>query len=248
MEVSSFEFEVTPRKTPKIKNMNSNIRYRDAVLIVIILISSINMLQAQDGEFKYGTRIGLGESQLNFTNISGESNKLALSIGITSAYQFNKILGVSADFLFTSKGGKRDGIETTSNSLGFNQEYEFEDKYRLFYAELPLALTLRVPLKDNFYLRGFAGPSINFKLFATESRLYEDESFNEKNGYSNRSIEALETVDYSYFYGIGVEIIGSDERSYLLDFRLSEPLGSAGEIGNVQVENSYFLISAGCLF
>ncbi|MFT6947326.1 MAG: hypothetical protein ACJARP_001750 [Vicingaceae bacterium] len=228
--------------------MNSNISCRNVILIVITVVSSFRMAQAQEGEFKYGTRIGLGESQLNFSDISGESNKLALSIGIASTYQFNDIIGVSADFLFTSKGGKRDGVETTSSALGFNQEYEYTDKYRLFYAELPLALTLRVPLKENFYLRGFGGPSINFKVLGTEDRLFEDDNFNDRDGYSNRNLEDLETVDYSYFYGLGVEVVGNDDRSYLLDFRLNQALGTAGEINNTEVENSYFLISASCLF
>ena len=97
-------------------------------------------------------------------------------------------------------------------------------------------------------MRGFGGPSINFKVLGTEERLFEDDNFNDRNGYSNRSLEDLETVDYSYFYSLGVKIIGNDDRSYLLDFRLNQALGAAVEINNTEVENSYFLISAGCLF
>ena len=228
--------------------MKSIFNRRVLVPVLITMAISICNVHAQEGEFKYGTRIGLGESQLKFSGISGVSNKLALSIGIASGYQFNDIIGVSADFLFTSKGGKREGIHTTTGTLGMKQEYVYDDKYRLFYAELPLALTLRVPLKENFYLRGFAGPSINFKILGTESRAYENENFDEKNGYFNRDLEDLETIDYAYFYGLGVEIIASDDRSYFLDFRLNEPISTAGQINNIEVENKYFLISASCMF
>lgn len=226
--------------------MKTNLRLIISLAIVSFL--QVEMTQAQESGFHYGGRFGIGESSMTINGKSGMSSKLSFSGGVATCYQFNSIVGITADFLFTSKGAKAKGSVTQNDLFGNPRSYAYSEQFNLFYAELPVAAKLSIPLRDDFFIKGFAGPSMNFKLLGMETREYDDESFNANNGYYGRELKNLETIEYSIVYGAGIDVVSKDNRIFFLDFRLSNALGHAGTINYQSVRNNYFMISAGYLF
>lgn len=226
------------------KNVTRNI---SALVLFTALLLIPGFIKAQSTGFHYGARFGLGESKVNLENTSATNGKLALSLGAATTYRFNDYLGLNADFLFTSKGGTMNGAVTES-VLGVQRTYTYEDRFNLFYAELPVTGQLRLPLSDDFALKAFVGPSVNFKLLALQSRQYDDDDYDRNNGYSDREMDRVETMEYTLVYGAGIEVQGQDSRTFFIDFRRNDALDGIGFINNQRALSKYFLISAGYLF
>lgn len=203
--------------------------------------------EAQEKGFHYGARFGIGESNLNIEGITTEKGKLALSGGAATSYQFGEIFGITADFLFTSKGATAEGT-TQEETLFGTQTYKYTDKYNLFYAELPITGKLSIPIGDDFFLKAYSGPSMNFNLLALESRIYDNTDYHQDNGYFDREMKDLETIEYALIYGVGVDIISKDDRIFFLDVRSSGALTPVGNINGRSAKSNYFLISAGYMF
>jgi len=226
-----------------IKNISLNISF---ILYCLITFLPNNVSGQQKG-FYYGYRFGIGESKLDFKGVSTGSTKLMFTGGLTTNYQFGKVLGVGADFMFTSKGGRMRGANIITEGETTTMNY-YNDKYSLFYFEIPITAKLSIPLNKSFSIHALAGPSINFKLLGLETREYDNTTFNHLHGYENQEIKTLETIENSFVYGIGAEVSARNNKIFFLDFRKNNSRNPIGYINNHQVKSSYFLISVGCKF
>ncbi len=202
---------------------------------------------AQQKGFNYGYRFGVGESKLDFEGVSTGSTKLMFTGGLVANYQFGRMFGLNADFMFTSKGGRMRGANIITENEVTSVNY-YNDKYNLFYFEIPITAKLSIPLNESFSIHALAGPSINFKLLGLETREYDDATFNYLHGYENQEIKTLETIENSFVYGFGIEVLGKNNKTFFLDFRKNNSRNPIGYINNHQVKSSYFLISAGFKF
>ncbi len=202
---------------------------------------------AQDKGFYYGSRLSLGESDLSSKALNDTKGKLMFQLGAASAYQFTENIGVTADFLFTSKGTKNNGTHQASGVLG-NTDRKYAEKISLFTGDVPITLKLSAGL-DKLYFKAYAGPSINFQFAGLHSLQYDDDNYNEDNGFENTDItNKLETMNLAFVYGVGVDVKSGDGRLFFLDFRYSNSPGAVGNIYNEDFKSSYLALSAGYLF
>lgn len=204
-------------------------------------------INGQDKGFHIGGRFGLGESHLTGNGLQSVQRKLAISTGVTTNYQFNKFLGLNADFLLSTAGAKATGVKTETGVFGNPIPYAYRERFDLICAEVPLTGQTSVWI-DNFFIRGFAGPAINFKLIGLTSRQYDDAGYNNNNGYADREMENLNNIFYSVIYGAGIGVQANDNRLFFLDIRFNKGVTTLGKVNGFDAISNYYSISAGYVF
>jgi len=201
---------------------------------------------AQDGGFYYGTRLALGESSLESKGIENSQGKLFWQLGAASAFQVTNNIGITADFLLTGKGAKGSGSVEEGGITG-PKNYSYDDDISLINGEVPIALKLSYPL-GGLYLKAYAGPSINFSFAGVYSRTFDDQGYNDGNGFNNRKIKTLETMSTSLVYGAGVDVKAGNNRLFFLDVRLSQSMADIGTINGEGIQSSFVALTAGYMF
>lgn len=216
------------------------------VILVLALFTGYSFIaNAQFDGFKYGGRFGIGQARINEAELGDQRGKLALSGGITSTYYFSKTFGLQADFLFTSKGSRASGEEVVQGFFGTTR-FQYEEIYRMFYLEVPVTARLAFG-SENFLVKFYGGPSINFNLLGTQSRTYEDPDYNDDHGFTDREINGLELLEGAGVYGTGFEV-AADEGIFFLDIRNTIAFSSFGIINGRKAFNNYFVIGVGYLY
>lgn len=214
-----------------------------ATLIFVILTASTF---AQDKGFYYGTRFSLGESDLSGGNLASTTGKLFWQAGAASAYQFTENIGLTADFLISGKGTKNSGTHTSASVLG-NTERKYDEKISLLTGDVPITLKLSANV-EKLYFKAYAGPNINFQLAALHTIQYEDENYNEDNGFENADVSKnFETMTVGMLFGAGVDVKAGDGRIFFLDFRYS-PSSTVGTWGSQDLNSNFIGLSTGYLF
>lgn len=203
--------------------------------------------EVSENGFRLGARFGLGEGKIKSDALKDTRGRLMVSGGIASSYRFNKLLSLNADFLLTSIGVKTSGYTRSSNILGQQREYVYDDRFDFLLAELPVTAQLTAR-SGNFFMKGYAGPSVNFNLIAVETREYDDNNYNTEYGYRSRQLQDVNTVSYSVVYGIGLGAYDRENRIYFLDFRLSNGISPGLKIGGQNTYYNYYCVSAGYYF
>lgn len=216
------------------------------VLVTFLVGSIISFnLFAQSEGLRYGARFGIGESRFTKESLSAQQGKLSFNTGLAANYQFFENFGLTLDALFVSKGTKAQGSVTRSTFTG-TREIQFEETYRMFYAEIPLMAKASVGF-NNFYLKAFAGPSLNFNLLSTYSRDYDDP---DETDISDEQMKNLEVMEQTIVYGVGFEVEMADHELFFLDFRNSTGLSSFGKVTSTGEDgySSYFSIGIGYMY
>ncbi|MFT4996431.1 MAG: hypothetical protein ACI9BJ_000931 [Flavobacteriales bacterium] len=202
---------------------------------------------AQDKGFYYGTRFSLGESDLLGGQLENTTGKLFWQVGAASAYQFTENIGLTADFLLSGKGTKNNDEVTSSGGVFGDRTYKYDEKVSLLSGDVPIAMKFSVNIQK-LYLKVYGGPSVNFQFAGFHTREYEDANYNDENGFDNKEITSLETMNLGWVYGAGVDVKSGDGRLFFLDFRLGNSPKSIASINGKGVRNSYMGLSAGYLF
>ncbi len=228
-----------------------------SVALLIMILTNINSSYAQEQKeqiksndiegFHLGGRFGLGESTINCDGLPNAVPKLAIIGGIASNYQFNKYLGINVGLLLSSLGAKNQGQDTKTNVFGAEVNYRYKERFDLLYAEVPLTGQLTFWI-NNFFIKGYTGPGMNFKLLASQTKQYDDSDYNNQNGYMGKDIFDANNITYSMIYGFGIGAADKQNRIFFLDFRSNRSLTSLGKINNANAFSNYYCISAGYLF
>lgn len=209
---------------------------------------------SQTAGFRYGATFGLGTS--DFKPAGGITSTADLGIlgGFTANKQFTKNFGLNLNALFVKKGAEVTG--KTLEPGGFltaDQYYPYTDVFRLYYAELPLLAKLSFGI-NSLYLKGFAGPSLNFHLLARQERTYDDEHYNNKYGFKQK-LNGSEVTEFSFVYGFGLEVENKSNDVFFVDFRFSNSLTPFNELEKgddktvkVPVYNKYFGVTLGYMY
>ncbi len=220
---------------------------KNIIKTLLLVLLAINSSTAQQKGFYYYTRAAIGSSSINSSSISSQSGKLAFNIGVAGQYQFNNYIGLIAEANFVSKGTKFNGVvPATFTSPAKN----YEDIYRLFYAEIPVLVNLSYPITDAFSIRGFTGISNNFNLLGTFSRNYTN---SQDQDILDEQINGLKLIEHSAVFGFGVGVKDKLDHLYSLDFRWNSGLTEFGEIKNsqnnvIKGKNNYYTIGFGYSF
>jgi hypothetical protein len=213
-------------------------------LPAFLLITHVGF--AQSPGFRYGARIGIGQAKISGASIVNQTGRLAFNAGLTANYQFNNHVGLSADFLFTSKGSRASSSETKSGFFN-STTYNYEEIYKLYYFEIPIMAKVSVGF-SNFHPKIFVGPSINFNLLGTQTRTYEDPNYNTDHGFSDRKIPGLQLMEFSGVVGAGFDVEMANEKILFLDIRYNSALNSFGIINGRSAYNNYFTVGVGYLY
>jgi len=145
-------------------------------LMVFITLTTLSVAQSKSS---IGILAGLNIPRLS----GGNNNELSrdytsrsgAAFGITSSLYLGSNLSLRIDVLYSSEGGKRNGIQafdaTTVNPLAQAGTYfyaDYKNESILNYAEVPVMLKYSVPLtkSSKFYLN--IGPYVGFLLNAKE--------------------------------------------------------------------------------
>lgn len=209
------------------------------LLILALAITSFSIANAQKG-FYVGGIAGIGQSSFKSSSLTNQTNRLFIAGGVRGVYHFNKYFGVEADGLITSKGTKATG---TIPATFLSQAENYEERYDLLYAEIPLMAKIRYGFGD-FYIKAFGGPSFNFNIDGTYSIDYER---NNNNDISNAKINNLKVMETALVYGAGIEVDTKDAGLYSLSIRFSSGLSGIAKStrGSNDIYNQYFAICLG---
>ncbi|MBX9853683.1 MAG: PorT family protein [Cytophagaceae bacterium] len=205
-----------------------------------------NSLCGQSPGLALGGHFGIGQAKISKANINNQTGRLALQGGLSLNYQFVKNFGLYGNILFSGKGSRASGNDVQSTFFG-NKEFPFEQKYNLYYIEIPVMAKLSLGI-NNFYFKAFAGPSINFNVKGTESKIYEDKDYHEQNGYSDREIQGLNLMEYSFCYGGGIDVEIAQQSIFFLEVRNNIGMNTFGKINNLDAFNQYFGLGLGILY
>jgi opacity protein-like surface antigen len=214
-------------------------------LLMLGMTIVLNQSYAQEMGFNYGTRLAIGEATLLEANLDDVSSKLFVGFGVGSEYRFNKVVSLMGDFLITKKGGVGQGFTTSSSSGilgGQSVNYSYIEEVDILDLEIPIMLRLGYGTND-FTVGAFAGPGINFNLVGVSSRTYDNDNFNEDNGYSGQELAKKEITEYGLTYGAGISITAPKGNIFYLDIRKNIGLSDVGEINGKAIRTEYFAVS-----
>lgn len=212
---------------------------------LLLFIVVCNYSVAQESGFNYGTRLAIGEATLSDVKLNDVSSKLFIGGGIGTEYRFNSVFSVLGDFLITKKGGKGKGVSTSSSSGifgGSTVKYTYEEEVDILDVEIPIMLRLGYGTND-FSIGVFAGPGMNFNLVGVSSRVYDNDSFNESNGYTAKELEKKEITEFGLTYGAGISVTASNGNIFHLDIRKNNGISDIGKLSGAGIRTSYLAVS-----
>ena len=216
------------------------------IFLTIALLSFFHSSYSQSPGLAIGGHFGIGQAKIAKANVTNQTGRLALQGGLALNYQFINNFGLYGNILFSGKGSRASGTDVQSTFFG-NKEFPFEEKYNLYYIEIPVMAKLSVGI-NNFHLKAFAGPSVNFNVKGTQSKIYEDKDYNQENGYEDREIQGLNLMEYSFCYGGGIDVVIAEQSIFFLEARNNIGLNTFGKINNLDAFNQYFGLGFGILY
>jgi hypothetical protein len=221
-------------------------------LFLTLFILSFITIKAQSRGTRIGAQAGIGETwfsnSLNGKSFSGvnATPKLFFTAGLGASHQFTRWFGLNGSVLLASKGQSFEGTEQGEKDLfGNTPSYKYEETYRLLYTEIPLLAKVSIGF-DNFFIKAFAGPSIGFNLHSSDQKIYNDQRYNDENGY-NKTIHPSQVTELSAIAGFGIEAERKNEEIVFLDVRVNNALNNWGKVNGQNAFNNYFSVNVGYL-
>lgn len=212
-------------------------RMKNIALILIIAMLPFST-KAQSKGTRLGLMFGVGKAKVDNENFLNQSGKIALGGGFGLSYQLSENFGMYGNVLFTSKGTKSTGTDISSGQTYW--------KGLSFYAiEIPVMPKLSVRL-NRFYLKAFAGPSVNFNIHTNEEKIYDDSHYNNEQGYKDQAVD-VPFLEYAVVWGGGIDAEISGKDILFVEFRKTEDLNmnAINIVNNNHYYNDYYLISVG---
>ena len=216
---------------------------RSALLAISLITGCLSTTFAQQ-RFSAGPRVGL-----NLSTLQGDINGYSLSPGLVAGgflmYSSLNHFGISADLLYSQRGGK-----FTGNDRG--TPYTFRQQVN--YLEIPVALRYFLTLSGAFRPNIFFGPSLSLLLDAkrTNTKLGNVDQM----GFGNS--EQFNKADLGLLAGFQLNFPGFGQRQrFLIDARYTYGLaditvpitpstpGIAGGTGVQNIRNSTISLTLG---
>lgn len=221
-----------------IRNQNHK-RMKRIVLALVVLCCCMG-LRAQRS-FYYGGVFGIGQASFNSDALAGQTDRLMVGGGVAGTYHFNNFFGLVANGLVVSKGTRATG--TVPASGPFSSPEDYEETYRMLYAEIPVMAKLRFGGRG-FYAKVFGGPSFNFNIDGTYDIDYKSSTNKDVSGQKINNLKVMETA---LVYGAGVEVQTGGAGLYSLEVRMSQGLSSIAKttMGGKDIKSEYFSICLG---
>ncbi len=216
-------------------------------LCLLAMICLPVFLTAQIKELRKGWRLGFGNANYisdNFTK--SPAPKLYIQGGGVLVYRMTNWGLIRSDLQFCYSSASGQGI-TKAGSSWLSSDQPFTDNYKNLSLTLPLAIRIGPPLKK---LRPYLefGAMAQANLLNSEERIYESQSFNDKNGYGPRKMEDASPLCAFALASGGLELHTEEERDYFIEFRYFHPLTDMGMSDNKSITMTGFTIGGGVIF
>lgn len=213
-------------------------------LFIMLFLASVTVTSfAQSSSSKFTLGIFGG---LNIPKLSGGSNnelsrdytsRAGEAFGFTSGLDLGSNFSLRADLLYSSEGGKRDGVQAFS-AASFSSQYpgkylyaNYNNESILNYLELPLLLKYSIPVKSSSFYIDF-GPYIGYLLNATQktsgsSVVYADRSENQP-----VSVNPQTQTPYEVSFNANTDVTSSINR---INAGITGGIGYAQKVGKDHV-------------
>lgn len=163
------------------------------IMVCLTIMSPAQRLRLNDdSKFSVGIFGGLNIPRLSGGNdnplSSDYTSRSGVAFGLTSAWNFNSNLGLRVDLMYSSEGGKRNGIQafdaTTVNPLVPAGTYfyaDYKNESILNYLEIPVMAKYSIPFNRSLKLFVNFGPYVGILLNAKQkttgsSIIYADQA------------------------------------------------------------------------
>ncbi|NNC83344.1 MAG: PorT family protein [Flavobacteriales bacterium] len=208
---------------------------KQRILVLGLLILTSASFHAQSGEFHVGARYAMGVSDIVSDGLDETTGKLAFNAGFAGLYELSNSLALGVDILGSWKGAKESGDEYAGDDVFGNPVYrDYKGKYKFIDLEVPLMASYRF-LEGNFQIGVLAGVATNFNLVALQSRTYDNENYNEDNGFENAKLNNMEAAHFSHVLGLGFHVGSEDEQRFFFEVR---NIGGLSDFGTIDSQGA----------
>ncbi len=204
--------------------------FRHGCIVGALCLLSSATASAQQ-RFSAGPRVGI-----TYSTFAGDAQNFSFKPGISAGaflmYSSLNHFGISADVLYSQRGAKYNVPGSVVNS----------DKRTVNYLEIPIALRYFLTLKGNFRPNVYFGPSLGFKLNASQSSIIENGQAQASRDISSQ----FRPVDLGVLAGFQLNWpgLGTAQR-FLIDARYTYGLSDITTNNNLRINNSAFTVSLG---
>ncbi|GAB3932063.1 hypothetical protein GCM10028804_45770 [Larkinella terrae] len=198
---------------------------------MIFLFASASTLLAQQ-RWSAGPRIGVNVSSL-YGKSSYYGPKVGLIAGGFVSYSSINHFGISADVLYSQRGGKYDNPSDRSSHTQF-----------LNYLEIPVVARYYLNLSGNFRPNFFVGPSLGILMAAKRTH-----SINQGQSYPDSDTkDEFEPLDLGGTAGFQANFKVKDRQRFLIDARYTLGLTNVRTNSSPWLGNSTFSFTLGYSF
>ncbi|GAB3321609.1 hypothetical protein GCM10027299_16300 [Larkinella ripae] len=200
--------------------------------MLFLVASATTLLAQQRQRWSAGPRIGVNVSSL-YGKSSYYGAKLGLVAGGFVSYSAINHFGISADILYSQRGGKYDNPSDRSSHV-----------QHLNYLEIPVVARYYLNLSGNFRPNLFIGPSLGILLDAKRTKsIYQGQSYPDSD-----TKEEFESVDLGGTAGFQANFKVKDRQRFLIDARYTLGITNVRTNPAPWLGNSTFAFTLGYSF
>lgn len=202
------------------------------IVLIALMMSGAQSFFAQTGEFQVGGRYAMGVSNIDSDGLEDPSGRLSFNGGFTGLYHVSEQFKLGVDILGSWKGANDEGREYIGEDVFGEPAYrDYKAKYKFIDLEVPIMASLHL-LEGNFNISLSAGVATNFNLISLDSRAYENDNYNEDNGYENSKMNGIDPAHFSHILSCGFHVGEPGSQRFFFEVRNVGPLSSLGKVNN----------------
>ena len=216
-------------------------------LFSIILISafSIDSGFAQSSDFNVGGRYAMGVSNITSDALEDPSGRLSFNAGFAGMYPLSNLVKLQVDILGSWKGANDSGEEYIGDDVFDEPVYRsYDAMYKFIDLEVPLVASIHL-LDGDFKIGLGAGVATNFNLVAINSRAYDNQNYNEDNGFDNVKLEDIDPAHFSHVLSIGFHVGSGDEQKFFFEVRRIGGLSDLGKLNESSARHNRMELGIG---
>jgi hypothetical protein len=169
-------------------------RIKFIIMLFLASVTVTSFAQSSSSKFTLGIFGGLNIPRLTGGNnnemTSGYSSREGAAFGLTSDLDLGSNFSLRADLLYSSEGGKRNGLQAVDPTPFIQQGLQPTGKYFyanfnnesiLDYLELPILLKYSIPVQSSSFYIDF-GPYAGYLLKATQKTSGKSTVYYDKGG------------------------------------------------------------------
>lgn len=182
---------------------------KNAKLIIafVLLVSTIQFVNAQDSNFKVGVKGGINFSNLYANTVDDKNVLIGFNAGLFAKLPITKFIAIQPEVYFTTKGSK----------MVYNNAFvSGTAKFNLNYIEVPVLVVINLTNNFNFHAGPYFGVLINGKVkndsnanfFDFENAINKDDFNKLDAGLAFGLGMDVEKISFGVRYSYGMTTVG----------------------------------------